>query len=439
MVLLAAPSAAQAATIRVPSDYPTIQAGLNVGSVGDTVLVAPGTYSDYSIFNNQSAMVAIIPDGVSIVSEAGPEQTVIDLAPLEGAAADAGAFGHLGHISGMTIIDGFRVVGFPPRSTGVSGSYSEQVEIRNCVFEADEPPSPDILRIGIVSRLSRIRVEHCSFVRCSGTSGAGITQVGGILDVTACEFIECGNQAIHAKEATGNLPHALTVRDCVFDRVFSTIGGGCIGATSLTGGLVVENCWFESPFSLGSAGAAMSVWGTGAVTISNNVFHNVNLTNGSKCLSVANGTTIVVSGNTFAHIHVPAQETSVLGGSYLNSLVFQNNVVAYTSGAEALKVRVSGPVTMGCNVFWDNEDEIGEPLDPTDRIADPQFCDLENDDLTLQSTSPCLPALSLGCDLIGALGQGCGTVGVQQESWAKVKAAYRDPDPPVGRAHNGKE
>jgi hypothetical protein len=38
---------ARAATHRVPSEYPTIQAGVDVSGPGDSVLVAPGTYTDY--------------------------------------------------------------------------------------------------------------------------------------------------------------------------------------------------------------------------------------------------------------------------------------------------------------------------------------------------------------------------------------------------------
>src|SRR5262249_52101423 len=37
---------AQAALLRVPRNYPTIQAGITAASAGDTVLVAPGIYAE---------------------------------------------------------------------------------------------------------------------------------------------------------------------------------------------------------------------------------------------------------------------------------------------------------------------------------------------------------------------------------------------------------
>ena len=44
--LLATPASAQS-TINVPANAPTIQAGINAASNGDTVLVSPGTYFEY--------------------------------------------------------------------------------------------------------------------------------------------------------------------------------------------------------------------------------------------------------------------------------------------------------------------------------------------------------------------------------------------------------
>lgn len=60
-------SIASSTVINVPADYPTIQAGINAAVNGDTVLVAPGTYSE----NVQMA------EGVSLIGS-GMENTIID-------------------------------------------------------------------------------------------------------------------------------------------------------------------------------------------------------------------------------------------------------------------------------------------------------------------------------------------------------------------------
>jgi hypothetical protein len=109
-----------------------------------------------------------------------------------------------------------------------------------------------------------------------------------------------------------------------------------------------------------------------------------------------------------------------------------NNVIVGTAGAQAV-VAPAGLVT-DCNVYWDTPDGIGVPLAATDRVIDPLFCDPTNGDLTVHAGSPCLPANSGGCGLIGALGQGCGTVAVEGTSWGRIKATYRDAPPPPASA-----
>jgi hypothetical protein len=58
-----------ASTIRVPQDQPTIQAGINAASNGDTVLVAPGTY-----FEN----IDFVGKAITVMSSGGASLTVID-------------------------------------------------------------------------------------------------------------------------------------------------------------------------------------------------------------------------------------------------------------------------------------------------------------------------------------------------------------------------
>src|SRR4051812_41190193 len=56
-------------TIRVPQDFPTIGTGIVAAQDGDTVLDGPGVYRENISFQSRA---------VILVSEAGPEQTIID-------------------------------------------------------------------------------------------------------------------------------------------------------------------------------------------------------------------------------------------------------------------------------------------------------------------------------------------------------------------------
>ena len=58
VLLLLLPLSFLAATIHVPSQEPSIQAGLNAASAGDTVLVSCGTYYEHDIDMKPSVCVA---------------------------------------------------------------------------------------------------------------------------------------------------------------------------------------------------------------------------------------------------------------------------------------------------------------------------------------------------------------------------------------------
>ena len=57
--------------------------------------------------------------------------------------------------------------------------------------------------------------------------------------------------------------------------------------------------------------------------------------------------------------------------------------------------------------------------------ADPLYCDPAGGDFRLDGASPCLPSRSPCGELIGALEMGCGTVGLEPQSWGRIKGLYR--------------
>ena len=99
LCLIVLVSAATAATIKVPGDQPTIQAGIDAASTGDTVLVSEGIHSgpgnrDLS-FNGKS---------ITVKSKKGAEKTVIDCEQLgRGFLFNSGE-------SNAAVLDGFTIM-----------------------------------------------------------------------------------------------------------------------------------------------------------------------------------------------------------------------------------------------------------------------------------------------------------------------------------------
>jgi len=103
----------------------------------------------------------------------------------------------------------------------------------------------------------------------------------------------------------------------------------------------------------------------------------------------------------------------------------------------------SAPVIVRRNLFWtwgkpvadyadraiisENNLGIADPGDyPEENIfAFPLFCRPEVRDYTLGPGSPCLPENNPWGRTIGALGMGCGPVGVEPETWGRIKNGYR--------------
>ena len=101
-------------------------------------------------------------------------------------------------------------------------------------------------------------------------------------------------------------------------------------------------------------------------------------------------------------------------------------IIAFNRGGGAI-AGFADPPTVACSDIYGNRG--GDSLFGIDKggnfSADPLFCNAPIGDLTISEESPCAPANSGGCGLIGAHPVGCGTVSVEPKSWGQIKGMYR--------------
>ncbi len=80
LIVIVYPFICNANIVRIPQDFPTIQEGINSATAGDTILVAPGIYTDThkGSLNGYPIDVCIsMRSGVVVMSEMGPDFTTV--------------------------------------------------------------------------------------------------------------------------------------------------------------------------------------------------------------------------------------------------------------------------------------------------------------------------------------------------------------------------
>ncbi len=115
-----------AATIRIPADYLTIQAGIDNAIDGDTVLVAPGIYFENLNFDGKA---------ITLASESGPHNTVIDGRRVEAVITFDSREGLDSVVSGFTLQNGYASSG-----SGIMALGSSPTIVSN-IFQNNAQPS----------------------------------------------------------------------------------------------------------------------------------------------------------------------------------------------------------------------------------------------------------------------------------------------------------
>lgn len=408
------------ATLRVPSEFATINAGLDAAAGGDTVLVAPGTYTEYEVRGNRTAC-AFLKAGVVLRSEDGPLVTTIDMEG-QGTAQPNVLVGV--SLDDEVKVEGFSITGVPFRA-GVFLFECAKVTLRSCVLRDLDAAGVGTAG-GVWANQTDLDIIGCEFINCQGPLGGAIFQSDAALEVVGSLFRACATGVIRVSQESGPVGQA-RVRESTF---VENVGQNGSIVSSAYGEVVIEACHFEGNVAQEFGGVAVSIFAGATRIVRDCVFLNNHLqapgASGGAIALAAGGPGGIVEGNTF----YGNGQTGASGGASIffssGGWLLRNNVVANSSGAAAI-LDLNASVVSSCNVFWANGagNGNGYELGSTDQEVDPMFCDPENGDLTVSETSPCLPENAGACGQIGALGLGCGAVSVEKRSWGSVKSGYR--------------
>jgi len=169
LLLLFSSSSQAQSTINVPANQPTIQAAINAANNGDTVLVAPGTYTENINFNGKA---------ITVTSSGGPSVTIIDGNANGTVVIFANSETPNSVLNGFTIRNGLSQFSAPTQGTGggihifnASPTISGNVVTNN---QAVTGAGISVQFASPIIKGNTITLNH----QCCGTGGSG---GGGIL------------------------------------------------------------------------------------------------------------------------------------------------------------------------------------------------------------------------------------------------------------------
>ena len=350
-----APTSADARTIGVPSDHSTLQAGIDAASVGDTVLVAPGTYTGLGNKNLDFGGTDLV-----LLSEAGAEATVIDCEGEGRGLLFQSGETRAAVLDGFTITHGGPGAPWPAHGGGIA-CYQASPTITHCIVSKNNHPGWFGGGGGMTVMESSALVTHCTIIgnEYEGSPGSG----GGVSILYSTSdplFVNC----------------------TIAENVASLFGGGGFYVASGASATFVD-CRITGNRSLSHGGGAyLGSFGEPGIALVNcQISHN----------------TVVFWGG---GIHRNSGDVTLMNCTIAGNAVDDN----YRQGAGISSSSVvEARLELTNSVVWGNVPDAiwGDPTVSYSNIeggyegernidAAPLFADAANDDYHLSDGSPCI-------------------------------------------------
>lgn len=324
--LLGAPATrgAGARIIHVPGDYPTIQQAIDAAVDGDTVLVAPGTYTENINFKGKA---------ITVKSEASRKVTIIDGGQKDSVVTFASGEGRNSVLDGFTIRNGrsgFDTPGFG-NGGGVRISNASPTVLRDAIIDNQ---ACDGLGISIdfgSPLIKRNVISRNSRVGCGGGVGGGGIKIGG---AAAAEIVEntITDNVISADGGGISLFAAgtpLILGNTIMGNRSGGSGGGIVmfndSDATIVGNIIVKN-------EAGQGGGVMWLVPSGArgpALVNNTIADNIAVTGSQVLADGFDAQTLLVNNLIVAGFG----QTAVYCGNFdQNPPIFQYNNVFASSG-----------------------------------------------------------------------------------------------------------
>jgi len=348
-------------TINVPADQPTIQLAINAAQNGDTVLVAPGTYTENIDFMGKA---------ITVASSGGAAVTAIDGGGLGRVVTFQTAEGPTSVLSGFTITHGFN--SFSGAGVEVAGASPT---IQNNVITANQACSGAGMELdGGAAVVRNNTISNNVQVGCTGGLG------GGIYAHSA------GTAQILNNLITGN-------------QMNNSGSGGAI-ALDAAGTLTISGNTIQGNSTDGDGAGLWLVNSSDANIIQNLITDNTAAAGGGIYFLVPSGSRgPLLVNNTIAN-----------NNAQIGSAVFADGFDGGTQFFNNLLIAPNGPSAVHCGNFanqqpvFDSNDAFSPSGAAYDGICsnqaasasnisvDPLFVNVANKNYHLQSSSPAIDA-----------------------------------------------